>query len=112
MNLITKEEREGKLTTAQRYLNRSVVREAIGIDAANPDDVTYNRPLEDFQKQLSIFINDLRDGTRVTSRNNQNQIDTYGRKLARNGDITGERIEPLSLKTATAAKLKRRKQPK
>ena len=49
---------------------------------------------------------------RVTSRNNRAQIDAYGRKLARNSDITGERIEPLSLKTAAAAKLKRKTQPK
>jgi hypothetical protein len=45
---------------------------------------------------------------RVTSRNNQAQIDAYGRKLARNADIPGERIEPLSLKTAAAAKVKRK----
>jgi hypothetical protein len=112
MGLISKEEREGKLTTAQRFLGRSVVREAIGIDASNPDDVTYNRPLEDFQKQLSIFINDLREGARVTSRNNQNQIDAYGRKLARNADITNERIEPQSLSTAAKAKVRRKKSPK
>ena len=112
MGLITKEEREGKLTTAQRFLGRSVVREALGIDANNPGDVTYNRPLEDFQKQLTVFINDLREGTRVTSRNNQAQIDTYGRRLARNPDITGERIEPQSLKAAAAAKVRRPKQPK
>lgn len=112
MGLITKEERQGKLTTAQRYLGRSVVREAIGIDASNPDDVTYNRPLEDFQKQLTTFINDLREGVRVTSRNNQSQIDAYGRGLARNPKITGQRIEPLSLKSAAAAKVKRKKRPK
>jgi hypothetical protein len=109
MGIITKEEREGKLTTAQRFLNRPVVREALGIDTSNPDDVTYNRPLEDFQKQLTNFINDLREGTRVTSRNNQAQIDAYGRRLGRNSDITGERIEPLSLKTAAKAKVRRSK---
>lgn len=112
MGLITKEEREGKLTTVQRFLNRDIVKEAIGIDASNPDDVTYNRPLEDFQRQLSIFINDVREGVRVTSRHNQTQIDAYGRKLARNSSITGERIEPLSLKSASTAKVKRSKRPK
>jgi hypothetical protein len=112
MGLITKDEREGKLTTAQRFLGRSVVREAIGLDASNPDDVTYNRPLDDFQKQLTIFINDLREGTRVTSRHNQAQIDAYGRKLARNADITNERIEPQTLKAAAKAKVKRKKAAK
>jgi len=112
MGLITPEERIGKLTTAQRFLGRSVVREALGIDTTNPDDVTYNRPLEDLQKQLGTFIKDLIDGVRVSSRNNQTQIDAYGRKLARNSDISGERIEPQSLKKASAAKVKRSKRPK
>lgn len=115
MGLISKEEREGKLTTVQRFLGRPVIREALGIDTSNPEDVTYNRPLEDFQKQLTIFINDLRDGVRVTSRHNQTQIDAYGRKLSRNADITGERIEPQTLKAAAKAKVKRqktRKQPR
>jgi hypothetical protein len=115
MNLITKEERQGKLTTVQRFVNRGVLKEALGLDTSNLENITFNRPLEDFQKQLSIFINDLREGVKVTSRKNQGQIDAYGRTLARNPDITGERIEPLSLKSATAAKLKRstqRKQPR
>lgn len=112
MNLITKEERQGKITTVQRFMNRDVVKEALGLDTSNLENITFNRPLEDFQKQLGIFINDLREGVKVTSRKNQGQIDAYGRTLARNPDITGERIEPLSLKNATAAKVKRRAQRK
>ena len=112
MGLITKEEREGKITTVQRFLGREMVKDAIGIDASNPDDVTYNRPLEDFQRRLGTFINDLREAVRVTSRHNQTQIDAYGRKLARASGITGERIEPLSLKSAAKAKVKRSKRPK
>lgn len=115
MNLITKEEREGRLTTAQRYLNNSVVREAIGIDSSNLDDVTYNRPLEDFQKQLGRFIADLKEGVRVTSRNNQPQIESYGRALARSKDISAQRTAPQSLKTAAAPvkqpKAKRKAKP-
>ena len=52
---------------------------------------------------------------KITSRNNRDQIDTYGRKLARNPEITDERIEPLSLNTAAAARVtraKRKTQPK
>ena len=99
---INKDERVGKLTTAQRFLNRSVVREALGIETANPDDITINRPVEDFRKQLGRFIADLKEGIKVTSRHNQHQIDQYGRKLAGAADISGKRVEPISL--AKAAK--------
>jgi hypothetical protein len=117
MGLISKEEREGKLTTAQRFLNSSVVREAIGIDSSNPEDVAFNRPDKDFQKLLGIFISDLKDGERVNSRTNRAQIDAYGRALARTKGIGNGRVQPRSLKTATtaeakASKSKRRSKPK
>jgi hypothetical protein len=116
MNLISKEEREGRLTTAQRYLNSSIVREAIGIDNSNPEDIAYNRPTDEFKKQLSRFIDDLKEGSRVTSRNNRPQIDAYGRTLARSKGISDQRIAPQSLKTAVAAtskaSAKRRTKPK
>lgn len=115
MGFITNEERDGKLTTAQRFLSNNIVREAIGIDASNPDDVSYNRPLKDFQKQLQKFITDLKSATTVNSRKNRIHIDRYGRSLARNPEISGERIEPLSLKTVTSArttKQKRKTPPK
>jgi hypothetical protein len=117
MGLISKEEREGKLTTAQRFLNSSVVREAIGIDGSNPEDVTFNRPDNDFQKLLRIFISDLKDGARVNSRTNRAQIDAYGRALTRTKGVGSARVQPRSLKMAAAAKAKaakakRRSKPK
>jgi len=102
MGLITKDERDGKLTTVQRFLNSSVVREALGIETSNPDDVTYNRPLDDLKKQLARFIKDMKEGVKVTSRHNRDQVDSYGRTLARSSNISGERIAPLSLKAAAA----------
>lgn len=103
MGLITKDEREGKLTTAQRFLNRPVVREALGIDTTNRDDITFNRPPEDFKKLLGRFMADLKAGTKITSRHNQEQIDTYGRGLTRSVSVSGERTQPRSLKMAVAA---------
>lgn len=114
LGLISKAERVGKLTTVQRFLNSSVVREALGIDASNPDDITYNRPSADFQKQLSRFITDLREGVKITSRHNRGQIDQYGRKLAQNSELAGGRVEPLSIRklATTTAKKARKKAPK
>lgn len=116
LDLIDKDDRQGRLTTVQRFLNRDIVKDALGIDASNLDDITVNRPHEDFQKQLNRFIADVKDGSLVNSRKNQAQADAYGRKLARNRGISGERIEPVSLKTAVAAapakKSKRKTSPK
>lgn len=114
LDFISKEERKGKLTTAQRFLNSSVVREAIGIDTSNPEDVTYNRPIENFKKQLNRFIEDLKDGNKITSRYNRSQVDAYGRRLASNPEISTERIEPVALKSvaSTRRKTSRRTPPK
>jgi hypothetical protein len=116
LEFISKEERSGKITTAQRFLNRAMVKEALGIDdTSNPADITYNRPTDDFHKQLARFIDDLKEGVKVTSRHNQTQIDQYGRKLAAASNITGERVEPQSLKKAVATgsgKSTRRNPPK
>lgn len=114
LGLISREERQGRLTTVQRFLGRIIVREALGIDSSNPDDITYNRPLEDLKRQLSRFIEDLKEGKKVSSRFNKERVDSYGRKLASNPEISGERIEPVSLTTAASAvsKVPRRSQPK
>jgi hypothetical protein len=119
MGLITKEERAGTITTVQRFLNRDIVKEALGIDSSNLDDVTFNRPLEDFKKLLGLFFADLKEGERVNSRKNRDQVDAYGRVLARTRGISGKRVQPQSLKTAAAAaaskapeKPKRRTKPR
>jgi hypothetical protein len=118
LGLISKDEREGKLTTVQRFLNSQIVREAIGIDAGNRDDITFTRPPADFKRQLSKFLEDLKKGIKVTSRNNKAQIDAYGRVLAQSADISGERAQPVSLKSlaasgiATKKRAAARKKPK
>jgi hypothetical protein len=115
LGFISKDERSGKITTAQRFLNRAAIKEALGIDTSNPADITYNRPTEDFHKQLTRFIDDLKEGVKVTSRHNGTQIDQYGRKLAAASNITGERIEAQSLQKAISAssgKSTRRTAPK
>ena len=107
LGLISKDEREGKITTVQRFMNSGIVREAIGIDASNKEDVTFNRPIADLTKQLGHFMSDLKRGQKVTSRHNKEAVDQYGRQLARKPGISDDRIQPLSL--ATAIKLSARK---
>src|SRR5258707_3781963 len=90
-------------------------RKRLASNNSNPDDVAFNRPAEDFRKQLKRFVDDLKEGERVTSRNNRAQVDAYGRTLARSKGIGDQRTAPQSLKTAvTATKVtaKRTKKPK
>ena len=112
LGMISKDEREGRITTAQRFLNSEIVREAIGIDASNKEDVAYTRPLNDFKKQLAKFIADLKRGIKVHSRANRAQADAYGRKLARNSSISGDRILPISLHSIAAAEESTKKKKK
>lgn len=46
--MITKEERKGKLTTAQRFLNSNIFREHLGLDRSDPDELSRNRPKAEF----------------------------------------------------------------
>jgi hypothetical protein len=46
MGILAKEDRPGKLTTAQRHLNSEVVRDALGIDASDPDNIKFKVPVE------------------------------------------------------------------
>jgi len=103
LGLIAKEDRDGKLTTAQRFLNSEFVRDAIGIDIGNRDNIAYTRPLADLKKQLTTFMEDLKKGLKVTSRKNKAEIDTYGRTLAQSAGISAERTQPVSLESIVAS---------
>ncbi|RUW60378.1 hypothetical protein [Mesorhizobium sp. M7A.F.Ca.US.008.03.1.1] len=110
--MITPEQRKGRLTTAQRFLGNTLVREALGVDQTDPTDVRFNRPKEDFDLLLKKFIADLlADNSEVTSRKDKSQIDEYARKLSRTGGLSGETIEPEPLQP-TGGKTKAKTKPK
>ena len=111
--IISTADRKGKLTTVQRYLSNAIVTEALGLDKSNLDDISRNRPKEDFDKLLGVFINDLISGE-VNSRANKDKIDPYGRALSTTKETSGDRIEPESLKEGARPrkrKAKRRRPP-
>lgn len=110
MGILAKEDRSGKLTTAQRALNSSVVRDALGIDATDPDNIKYTVPVEEFKAQLEKFIGDLKTD-KVNSRNNKEQIDKYGRGLAKT--LSGDHTKPTPItKAAASVRKATRKAPK
>jgi hypothetical protein len=112
--MITKAEREGKLTTAQRFLNPEVFQEALGIDRSNPEELSRTRPKADFDTMLKRFMRDLVDGTEVTSRKNKADIVQYARTLTALPGVTNTRIEaePIGAESGGSKRRVRRKPKK
>ena len=50
--MITKEERQGKLTTAQRFLSPEAFQETLGLDQSDPDRLQRTRPKAEFDAML------------------------------------------------------------
>jgi len=111
--MITKAERQGKLTTAQRFLNPEVFQETLGLDRTNPDELSRTRPKSEFDTMLRRFTRDLVAGEEVTSRKNKPEIIQYARGLAALPNVTNTRIEPEPLSNSSGAPKKRvRRKPK
>lgn len=111
--MITKEQREGKLTTAQRFLNPEAVQETFGIDRTNPEELGRTRPKAEFDAILKRFIADLIEGKEVNSRKNKPDIVKYARGLTTVAGVTNSRIESEPLVNPIDAKKSRvRKVPR
>jgi hypothetical protein len=91
--MITAEQRKGKLTTVQRYLVNPIIREAMGIDASNPNDLARNRNKADFDLLLRKFLRDLAED-KVNSRAKKDQIEAYARELSASAGQSHDRIQP------------------
>lgn len=100
-DFISAEERKGKLTTAQRYLGNAFLREAVGLESTSLEDVSRNRPQEDFDQILKSFTRDLVEGT-VNSRSNSEEIRRYARALSSLQGLTNKRVPPLHSLMRTA----------
>lgn len=109
--LITTEGRKGKLTTVQRYLVNPHVREAMGIDSSNVNDISRNRPKNDFDLLLRKFLADLASGY-VNSRANKDQHTAYARELGAVHGQSHERTEPVSLASSQKAPRRNGGRPK
>jgi len=96
--LITAEQRKGKLTTVQRFVEKESFREAIGLDGSDPDHLKLTRPKEDFEKLTKVFIADLLKGKDVNSRMNKPEILDYARGLTATKNLSGQRTPPSPIK--------------
>ncbi|MEA3063632.1 MAG: hypothetical protein QOJ27_60, partial [Sphingomonadales bacterium] len=112
--MITKEERQGKLTTAQRFLNNDVFKEALGFDSNDPEEYGRTRPKAEFDVLVRRFTRDLVSGKGVNSRMNKPEIIAYARPLGALPGVTTTRIDPESLASESggSGKKRTRRQPR
>lgn len=108
---IAAKERKGKLTTAQRYLSNPLLRDALGLDSNNLEDISRTRPEADFDILVEKFVTDLVDGT-VHSRSKSEQIEKYSRELGSTVGISGARSAPESLSVVAGAGKSHKRAPK
>ena len=96
--LISADDRKQKLTTVQRFLSNPLMRETLGLDISDPDNLLRNRPEHAFKLLAGQFISDiLGNNPRVNSRQNSTNIIAYARELDSIEGLTHERVEPESL---------------
>jgi len=110
---LTAEQRERKLTTAQRFLGNVLIREALGVDVDVDGEIVRTRPEHDIDMLLKKFTGDLvSPKSPVNSRANKPDIDAYARKLSGTKGQTGERVDPTPVKQAKKTKAFRKVAPK
>tara|TARA_R100001143_G_C3349169_1_gene128536 strand:+ start:300 stop:1598 length:1299 start_codon:yes stop_codon:yes gene_type:complete len=112
-NLISSDDRKRRLTTVQRYLGNPVMRETMGLDTSDPDDIKRNRSEEDFKLLSKKFIEDMLDDNKdVNSRQNKGSIEQYARELSTLPGQNRKRVEPEPIQSEPATpKQKRRSRP-
>ena len=110
--MISAEERKRKLTTAQRFLSNDVFRETLGVESADPDNLSRIRPRSEFDTILQRFVRDLADGDKVHSRMNKDSIIDYTRGLNGLAGVTATRIDPEPLSEGTKAEKAKNARPK
>lgn len=93
---ISEDDRKGKISTVQRFLANAIMRESLGIDAKNTDEIFFFRPRKDFDLLVKKFIGDIRS-KEINTRKNKDEIVEYSRELQSIEGFSGKTISPTPL---------------
>lgn len=86
LGYIDKEHEARIVTTAQRYLGNPYFRQTMGIVSSRTDpNVKINAEREGFNAALKVFINDLLENKKVTSRSKKTDWEDYAQELVKAG---------------------------
>ncbi|WP_181458320.1 MULTISPECIES: hypothetical protein [Lonsdalea] len=103
---ISKQKRDGILTTASRFLGNPVFRSTMGIKTGRSEpNVMIDVPRDEFDKVLERFINDLINSeSNVTSRSKKEDWENYAKQLRSEGVAPKGHCEPSVLFSAENSK--------
>ena len=93
---ITLAERQGRLSTVQRYLGNSLMRDALGLDISDLSSISTDLPENDFNIVFKRFMEDIAK-KRITTRDNATKIADYSHKLRKSKGMSGDRITKYSI---------------
>ena len=85
---ITKIERKGKLTTVGRFIPNKKFQECLELDESDPEKFQSALPAADFDELIKQFINDLKEGKKVNSRMNKDEVEEYAEQLKSSNNDT------------------------
>ena len=91
--IITAEQRQGRISTVERYVSNPVFRDMLGLDVNDPLNVTTTLPEVDFQKVFKKFLVDVAN-KKVTTRDNAPTIQAYAHDLRQAAGLSGDRVDP------------------
>ena len=93
-------------------MSNPLVREALGIESSNIEDISRTRPENDFDILVERFVGDLIDGKKVHSRSKKEDIEQYSRDLSTTAGLSGSRNTPESLSTVAGRGKRTRRSPR
>lgn len=79
--LISADERKGTLTTVSRYITKTPVQAALGIDASDLNNIKVTKTDQDFDTLLGKFLGDLASGHVNSRAKGAETFKAYGREL-------------------------------
>lgn len=106
--LISKDDRKGKLTTAQRYLTKKPVQEALGLDVSDLENIRTTKSEKDFDALLGKFAADLKSNYANSRAKGSSVFEAYGRELSSVQQAGDGDAAPRLLRQTKNAQLARR----
>lgn len=76
---------KGILTTVTRYVSNPYFRSTFGIRSKSTNnEITLDIPIEEFDKAIQLFCDDLKKGNVISSRHDSKQIENYAKNYINN----------------------------
>ena len=105
---ITSAERQGRISTVQRYIGNPLLRDALGLDISDLSSISTDLPENDFNIVFKRCIKDIAQ-KRITTRDDAAKITDYSHELRSSEGMSGDRISKYPItgpKKSTPSKTK------